>query len=75
MERRLRDEYWATVEMIVRDLSPDNHALAIRLASLPDRVRGFGPIKQRAVQSYEQERQALLAAWHAAPHPVPVAAE
>jgi indolepyruvate ferredoxin oxidoreductase len=46
-ERRLAGEllarYEGDVERIVAGLSADNHAAAARLASWPDKVRGYGP--------------------------------
>jgi indolepyruvate ferredoxin oxidoreductase len=73
-ERRLRDEYRATVELLLADLRHDNHDLAMRLASLPDLVRGFGHVKRRNAERYEAERIALLEAWRV-PAPQPLAAE
>jgi len=46
----LRDEYEASLERLLGDLSPDNHARAVEIASLPDDVRGFGPIRLRAIE-------------------------
>lgn len=44
-ERRLRDDYLALVEEIAGSLTPDNHAAAVELASVPDQIRGYGHIK------------------------------
>ncbi|MGH6610841.1 MAG: DUF6537 domain-containing protein, partial [Burkholderiaceae bacterium] len=44
-ERRLIEEYEATVEEILSRLSADNHQLAVQLASIPDDIRGYGYIK------------------------------
>jgi indolepyruvate ferredoxin oxidoreductase len=41
MERRLIAEYEATLRELSTTLSPDNHALAIEIASLPAKMRGF----------------------------------
>jgi indolepyruvate ferredoxin oxidoreductase len=74
MERRLRDEYRQMIEGLLPALTPEKHDLAVRLADLPDLVRGFGHVKARNVLRYEEERAALLAAWKA-PAPLPLAAE
>ena len=74
-ERRLRDEYAATVLDLADRLTPENHGLALRLAELPDTVRGFGPVKLRSVEAYERERAALLHELEDPHHPLPVAAE
>ena len=60
MERRLRDEYLATVEEIAAALTADNHAVAIELAAVPEMIRGFGHVKESHVERAEQRRAALL---------------
>jgi len=49
---------------------------AVELLSLPDRIRGFGPVKEKAVQD-AKARHAQLAADLASPPPAPrqIAAE
>ena len=74
MERRLRDEYREMIETLLPGLGHHNHDLAVRLASLPDLVRGFGHVKQGNVGRYERERAALIASWQT-PAPLPLAAE
>ena len=51
MERRLIDEYQATIEQVLATLGQDNHALAVQIASVPESVRGFGHIKEKNVQA------------------------
>jgi indolepyruvate ferredoxin oxidoreductase len=48
-ERRLIAEYEKLLGEIVERLKPDNHHVAVGLASLPEHIRGFGPVKQRHV--------------------------
>ena len=47
MERRLIGEYEAVIRELIEDLNPDNHALAVEIAELPMRIRGFGHVKER----------------------------
>jgi indolepyruvate ferredoxin oxidoreductase len=63
MERRLRDEYIALVHGFCTELTPATHKLAIDLASLPDQIRGFGPVKEESVAKTEARRASLLTAW------------
>ncbi len=56
----LRVEYEACVESLLRELGPENHARAIELASLPDGVRGFGPVRMRAIEHMRVRRAELL---------------
>ena len=51
MERRLIADYEAILRELSASLGPENHALAIEIASLPAKMRGFGHIKARNVES------------------------
>jgi indolepyruvate ferredoxin oxidoreductase len=37
-------------------LSVENYAAAIELASLPDQVRGYGPVKSAAIADYRRQQ-------------------
>jgi indolepyruvate ferredoxin oxidoreductase len=63
MERRLIADYEALVRELATSLSPDNHALAIELASLPAKMRGFGHIKARNVEIAKACEAELLVLW------------
>jgi indolepyruvate ferredoxin oxidoreductase len=60
MERRLIADYEAILREFSASLSPDNHALAIEIASLPAKMRGFGHIKARNVESAKACQAELL---------------
>jgi len=59
-ERRLIGDYEADVAEILRSLSPETLATALALARLPDRIRGFGHVKERAMREAAVERARLL---------------
>jgi indolepyruvate ferredoxin oxidoreductase len=61
MERRLIADYEAIVRELAVSLNPDNHALAVEIASLPAKIRGFGHVKQRNVESAKACEAELLA--------------
>jgi indolepyruvate ferredoxin oxidoreductase len=65
MERRLIAEYEAVIEEILGALSAQNHALAVQLASLPERIRGFGHVKERNVKETKAREAELIAAFRA----------
>jgi indolepyruvate ferredoxin oxidoreductase len=73
-ERALILEYEETVEEILTSLSPDTLRAAVELASLPDRIRGFGHVKERAMRQAADERTRLLARLRA-PAPLKLAAD
>ena len=61
-ERRLRDEYVAMIEEFCDELAPESYEAAVELAALPSMVVGFGPIKEAAIERYEQRRRGLVKA-------------
>ncbi|MCW5731755.1 MAG: indolepyruvate ferredoxin oxidoreductase family protein [Alphaproteobacteria bacterium] len=61
MERRLIEEYFALVGEICDRLSPDNHALALELAGLPEQIRGFGHVKEASLARVKAREADLLA--------------
>jgi indolepyruvate ferredoxin oxidoreductase len=76
MERRLRDEYLARLETLASGLKPENHALAVEIASIPDDIRGYGHVKEKSVEAAEKKVAALMARWNTpAPPPRMQAAE
>jgi indolepyruvate ferredoxin oxidoreductase len=71
MERRLRDEYMVRLEKLSSGLTPDNHALAVEIANLPDEIRGYGHVKDRSVEVVEKKLATLMARWNAPANPAP----
>ena len=59
MERALIARYEATVAEIAERLTADRLAAAVELAALPQEIRGFGPVKQRAWDAVEPRWRAL----------------
>jgi indolepyruvate ferredoxin oxidoreductase len=60
MERALIAEYRLTIEGLLPRLDQAGHADAVELASLPEQIRGFGHVKEKAVAEYRVRRAALL---------------
>ncbi len=63
LERRLIVDYEQTVGELLDGLNDDNHGLAVDIASIPDRIRGFGHIKLAGVEAARACRTNLLAEW------------
>jgi indolepyruvate ferredoxin oxidoreductase len=59
-ERALLAEYEAAMLRLARELSRERQGLALRLASWPDQIRGFGHVRERHLQ---QARPVWEAAW------------
>ena len=60
---------------IVERLTPANHATAIGLANIPQKIRGFGHIKERNLVAAKAEEAELLARFREDKQPLPIAAE
>jgi indolepyruvate ferredoxin oxidoreductase len=73
MERRLVAEYEALMLEVAARLDRANHAVALELAALPERIRGYGHIKEAAVKDAKAREAELVAALRGAP--VRIAAE
>ena len=52
VERELRDHYRALVTDLARGLTPEGYDRAVRIAELPDLVRGYEEVKLRNVERY-----------------------
>jgi indolepyruvate ferredoxin oxidoreductase len=76
LERDLIAGYEKDVAHVLSVLSPLTLETAIEILSLPDRIRGYGPVKEKSVQD-AKARYAQLAADLANPPPAPrqIAAE
>ena len=59
-ERRLRDDYLADVERLAADLSAENLPVSVAIAEIPEQIRGFGHVKERAIRAADAERTRLL---------------
>jgi len=61
IERALIAEYEAMLSEILERLSPDNHHLAVGLAAIPEKIRGFGHVKARSLTAAKADEAALMA--------------
>ncbi|MBI1396550.1 MAG: indolepyruvate ferredoxin oxidoreductase family protein [Betaproteobacteria bacterium] len=59
MERQLITDYEATVGKILNTLDAETLPVAVELASLPQKIRGFGHVKEAAVQTVKARWQEL----------------
>jgi indolepyruvate ferredoxin oxidoreductase len=65
LERQLLADYEALVDEVVGQLTPANHGVAVELLSLPERIRGFGHVKERHVREVKVREKRLRAAFGA----------
>ncbi|QFU15401.1 indolepyruvate ferredoxin oxidoreductase family protein [Microvirga thermotolerans] len=74
-ERRLVRDFEALLQEIVSRLDADNHAAAVGLAALPQKIRGFGHVKERNLKAAKAEEAELLARFRTREAPMRMAAE
>ena len=60
MERALIVEYEQLVERVLAGLDDANHDTAVALLSLPEKICGFGHVKEKNLEEVSKERAALL---------------
>ena len=61
LNRSLLAQYEQDLERVLAGLTVERHALAVRLASLPERIRGYGHVREAHAQALAAEREQLLA--------------
>jgi indolepyruvate ferredoxin oxidoreductase len=59
-ERQLIEDYESMLDQVLAALTPVNHHLAIGLAAIPEKIRGFGHVKQRHLVAAKADEAALL---------------
>ena len=69
MERDLAAGFEADLDRIAEELTPDRLAAGRDIAAAPQAIRGFGHIKEAAVEAYGTERTRLWARWNGGEDP------
>ncbi|WP_275629579.1 indolepyruvate ferredoxin oxidoreductase family protein [Pseudomonas sp. 273] len=72
MERRLIVHYEQQLLVLIDQLTPANHAIAVQIASLPGQIRGFGHVKEANVEKVRALEAQLLTDFHNPPTTGPV---
>ena len=60
-ERRVIGEFEADIDFLLSKLEASNLDVAADIARLPQKIRGFGHVKQASIDSYYQSRARLMA--------------
>jgi indolepyruvate ferredoxin oxidoreductase len=74
-ERRLIADYEVMLDEVLAKLSPDNHHLAVGLAAIPEKIRGFGIVKMNNLMAAKADEAALFEQFRAGASPLLRAAE
>jgi indolepyruvate ferredoxin oxidoreductase len=68
-ERKLIADYETTLAELLDKLNPDNHHLAVGIAAIPEKIRGFGHVKTRHLAAAKADEATLLDQFRSgAPH-------
>jgi indolepyruvate ferredoxin oxidoreductase len=59
-ERRLIADYEAMLNELLANLTPANHPVAVGLAAIPEKIRGFGHVKLRHLAAAKADEAALF---------------
>ncbi len=63
MERRLIADYEAGLNRMIAELTAERLPLAVQIASIPDQIRGYGPIKEAAAKTAKVAEAKLWERW------------
>ncbi len=74
-ERRLIADYEKLLGEILPALNAHNHHIAVGLAAIPEKIRGFGPVKHRHLVAAKADEAALLDQFRSGTTPFLKAAE
>jgi indolepyruvate ferredoxin oxidoreductase len=74
-ERKLIADYERLLDELLAKLTPANHHVAIALAAIPQKIRGFGHVKMRHLEAAKAEEAVLLEQFRTGPAPLLKAAE
>ena len=75
LERRMIKDYERLVRELIAALTVENGSVAVDLARLPLKIRGFGHVKLANAERAAEERTVLLAQFRTGGTPMPQAAE
>jgi indolepyruvate ferredoxin oxidoreductase len=65
-ERKLLADYETGVDRLVASLTPERLPLAVKIAAVPDQIRGFGHVKAASIGPAKAEEKRLWAQWEGA---------
>jgi indolepyruvate ferredoxin oxidoreductase len=74
-ERALVRDYEAMLEEVLAKLNTASHHIAVGLAAIPEKIRGFGHVKMRHLSAAKADEAALFEQWRADRAPLLKAAE
>jgi indolepyruvate ferredoxin oxidoreductase len=62
-ERALIAQYRDAIEELMRGFNPERQALALEIARIPDKIKGYGHVKERHLKVARLQWDGLMLAW------------
>ena len=72
-ERQVLVDYEGVLDEIVSGLTPDTWAAAVTLAAYPEKIRGYGPVKDASIDRAHATREDLVRAFRSGDRPAEAA--
>ena len=60
LNQRVLAEYEKDMDALIAGMSASNHVLAVQLASLPEKIRGYGHVRETHAAAVVKEREQLM---------------
>jgi indolepyruvate ferredoxin oxidoreductase len=64
-ERALIEDYKASISEVMASFTPDKHSLALEIARIPEKIKGYGHVKERHLKAAREQWDGLIHAWRA----------
>ncbi|MBM7422952.1 indolepyruvate ferredoxin oxidoreductase family protein [Spongiibacter marinus] len=64
LERRLAADYADTLRSLLPTLAPHNYSVAVAIAALPEKIRGYDTVKEASIEQANAQQRRLLAQYH-----------
>jgi indolepyruvate ferredoxin oxidoreductase len=64
-ERALIEEYKASIAEVMASFAPAKHSLALEIARIPEKIKGYGHVKERHLKAAREQWDGLMHAWRA----------
>ena len=64
-ERALIEEYKKSISEVMAGFTPDKHSLALEIARIPEKIKGYGHVKERHLKAAREQWDGLMHAWRA----------
>ena len=62
-ERQLIADYERVIDEVLGKLDATNLGMGVHIASIPEHIRGYGPVKERHLKEAKAREAELLAQW------------